>query len=190
MLIKTKLCLLIIVSLLTYMAFGIYQINQAHPVVVIHAAVYSNWDYFDTKILPFPFRRFFAKHEFDRRSFSELKNTPVFDMNLYTIFSVKGLGEINTEAEQARLEKIADKFLEKGVSLKHKTNRGCDALKMVILNKDSQAVRYLIGKGLTLDDTEEISGISFEVNDKNPCSKSKKYLLEKYLPELEPTDLI
>jgi hypothetical protein len=178
---KIKIPLLIVIFVLLYMGLGVYQLNQAHPVRVIYSAVYSEWNYSGSKILPFPFRRFFARSEFSKRNFSELESTPAFNMNLYTVFSLREFGTVNTDAEQKRLEQIADELTDKGLGLENKTSKGCDALKLAIINEDLQAVHYLVGKGLVLND-ENMQPV-LEIDNKNPCRQSVRYLLGKYLPE-------
>ena len=153
------------------------KISSAHPAMVVYIAAHSNYNYSDSRILPLPFRREIARYEFRKRSIEELRETNAFDLNVYAVLAMKRIDRETSYVVQKRLESIADDFISKGLSLIEVDPYGCTALKLAIINNDYLSVRYLLSKGLKIEDKSDVNG------DHPICSRSSQSLIKEYLPD-------
>ena len=151
-----------------YIGYSIFQLSRAHPVILIYVSTHSDWYTSGNNIPPFPMRSAIAEKKFMSFSLKDLENTPAFNLNLFTVFATIEQGNSVSTSAAEKHEKYAEHLIRLGVDIDHTTDDGCDALKTAIVNQNTLAVKYLIGKKpiSILDQEEDIS------ESTNPCDKS------------------
>ena len=148
---KKTLNILIIISLL-YSALFFYQNKNSHPSLLLFASVNENFNYYDTKIVPFPFRGKLSVFELKSRTITELDAWDSFYVIPYTILSTE---IVNNEVDSEKymiLESLTDHFMSEGLDVDLRSKNGCTSLQVAALFNEEKITNYLLSKGASLLD--------------------------------------
>ena len=144
---KPKIIALVLCAVaLCYTGYVIYEVKSGHPYKLIYASVYGNWEFFDSRLPPLPFRDRVTQYELRTRPISSYDTWPGFELLPYTILTLKDVDKYQKSKHQKKLEKIVDSFLDRGLDLDKKSARGCTSLQLSVIARDLEAVNFLISR--------------------------------------------
>jgi hypothetical protein len=170
---KSKITIVAVVAIaLGYVGYAFYEIKGAHPYKLVYAYVYGNWDYFDSRLPPLPFRDKIVRHELEARPLAEYDEWPSFELLPYTILAMKDADKFDADEHRKRMESLVDMFLQRGLSVDKQSSTGCTSLQLAVIDRDLAAIEFLRARNASLLENRDGEGI---------CQRSVASLMERYI---------
>lgn len=148
----TKRCgiffLISALSVLVYFCVAVWQIRQAQLSSLLYVYVFDRWEYFDSFLLPMPFRDSFVFRELERRPISSLRDHQRMTLTPY-YFLTYGVAHNRkiSNLQKDKLERLTVNLLERGLDINGLDHLGCTSLDNAIYFDDLRAIEFLKARG-------------------------------------------